>query len=47
MKVLEFRASKDSAGTYVFKQPRELAGSDTDLRKVTDRIKAMTEGLSA
>jgi type I restriction enzyme M protein len=32
---------------YVFEPPRELAEIDTDLKKVTDRIKAMIEGLSA
>jgi type I restriction enzyme M protein len=31
---------------YVFEPPRELAEIDTDLKKVTDRIKAMIEGLS-
>jgi type I restriction enzyme M protein len=29
---------------YVFEPPRELAEIDTDLKKVTDRIKAMIEG---
>ena len=32
---------------YIFEPPRELAEIDTDLKKVTDRIKAMIEGLSA
>ena len=32
---------------YVFEPPRELAEIDNDLKKVTDRIKAMIEGLSA
>ncbi len=32
---------------YVFEPPRELAEIDIDLKKVTDRIKAMIEGLSA
>ena len=32
---------------YVFEPPRELAEIDTDLKKVTDRIKAMIEGLTA
>ncbi len=32
---------------YVFEPPRELAEIDTDLKRVTDRIKAMIEGLSA
>jgi type I restriction enzyme M protein len=32
---------------YVFEPPRELAEIDTDLKKVTDRIKAMIERLSA
>ena len=32
---------------YVFEPPRELAQIDADLKKVTDRIKAMIEGLSA
>ncbi len=32
---------------YVFEPPRELAEIDTDLKQVTDRIKAMIEGLSA
>ena len=32
---------------YVFEPPRELAEIDTDLKLVTDRIKAMIEGLSA
>ena len=32
---------------YVFEPPRELAEIDSDLKKVTDRIKAMIEGLSA
>ena len=32
---------------YVFEPPRELVEIDTDLKKVTDRIKAMIEGLSA
>jgi type I restriction enzyme M protein len=32
---------------YVFKPPRSLAAIDADLKKVTDRIKAMIEGLSA
>jgi type I restriction enzyme M protein len=32
---------------YVFEPPRELAEIDADLKKVTDRIKAMIEGLSA
>ena len=32
---------------YVFEPPRELAEIDTDLKKVTDRIKAMIEGLLA
>ena len=31
---------------YVFEPPRELAEIDADLKKVTDRIKAMIEGLS-
>jgi type I restriction enzyme M protein len=31
---------------YVFEPPRDLAEIDTDLKKVTDRIKAMIEGLS-
>jgi type I restriction enzyme M protein len=32
---------------YVFEPPRELAEIDADLKKVTNRIKAMIEGLSA
>ena len=32
---------------YVFEPPRELAEIDADLKKVTDRIKAMIEALSA
>ena len=32
---------------YVFEPPRELAEIDADLKKVTDRIMAMIEGLSA
>ena len=32
---------------YVFEPPRELVEIDTDLKKVTDRIKAMIEGLTA
>jgi type I restriction enzyme M protein len=32
---------------YVFEPPRELAEIDADLKMVTDRIKAMIEGLSA
>lgn len=32
---------------YVFEPPRDLAEIDADLKKVTDRIKAMIEGLSA
>lgn len=32
---------------YVFEPPRELADIDADLKKVTDRIKAMIEGLWA
>jgi type I restriction enzyme M protein len=32
---------------YVFEPPRELVEIDTDLKKVTARIKAMIEGLSA
>ena len=32
---------------YVFEPPRELAEIDTDLKKVTDRILKMIEGLSA
>jgi type I restriction enzyme M protein len=32
---------------YVFEPPRELAEIDADLKKVTDRIKAMIEGLTA
>lgn len=32
---------------YVFEPARELAEIDADLKKVTDRIKAMIEGLSA
>ena len=32
---------------YVFEPPRELVEIDADLKKVTDRIKAMIEGLSA
>jgi type I restriction enzyme M protein len=32
---------------YVFEPPRELAEIDAELKKVTDRIKAMIEGLSA
>jgi type I restriction enzyme M protein len=32
---------------YVFEPPRNLAEIDADLKKVTDRIKAMIEGLSA
>ncbi len=31
---------------YVFEPPRDLAEIDADLRKVTDRIKAMIEGLA-
>jgi type I restriction enzyme M protein len=31
---------------YVFEPPRDLAEIDSDLKKVTDRIKAMIEGLS-
>jgi len=31
---------------YVFEPPRKLAEIDADLKKVTDRIKAMIEGLS-
>jgi len=32
---------------YVFEPPRELTEIDIDLKKVTDRIKAMIEGLTA
>jgi type I restriction enzyme M protein len=32
---------------YVFEPPRELAEIDADLKKVTDQIKVMIEGLSA
>ncbi|MBT9486757.1 MAG: SAM-dependent DNA methyltransferase [Rubrivivax sp.] len=32
---------------YVFEPPRELAEIDIDLKRVTDRIKSMIEGLSA
>ena len=32
---------------YVFEPLRELAVIDAELKKVTDRIKAMIEGLSA
>ncbi|NDU85730.1 MAG: SAM-dependent DNA methyltransferase, partial [Ferrovum sp.] len=32
---------------YVFQPPRELAEIDAELKHVTDRIKAMIEGLSA
>ncbi len=32
---------------YVFKPPRELAEIDADLKKVTERIKGMLEGLAA
>ena len=32
---------------YVFEPPRDLAEIDADLREVTDRIKAMIEGLAA
>ena len=32
---------------YVFEPPRELAEIDADLKKVTDRIMVMIEGLSA
>lgn len=32
---------------YVFEPPRELAEIDSDLKKVTDRIKAMIEGMAA
>jgi type I restriction enzyme M protein len=32
---------------YVFEPPRELAEIDADLKKVTDRIKAMIDGLTA
>jgi type I restriction enzyme M protein len=32
---------------YIFEPPRELAEIDSDLKKVTDRIKTMIEGLSA
>lgn len=32
---------------YVFEPPRELADMDADLKKVTDRIKAMDLRLSA
>jgi type I restriction enzyme M protein len=32
---------------YVFQPPRPLAAIDADLKQVTDRIKAMIEGLSA
>jgi type I restriction enzyme M protein len=32
---------------YVFEPPRELAEIDADLKRVTDRIKLMIEGLSA
>jgi type I restriction enzyme M protein len=32
---------------YVFEPPRELAEIDADLKQVTDRIKAMIEGLQA
>ena len=32
---------------YVFEPPRPLAEIDTDLLVVTDRIKAMIEGLAA
>jgi type I restriction enzyme M protein len=31
----------------VFEPPRALAEIDADLKQVTDRIKAMIEGLSA
>ena len=32
---------------YVFEPPRDLAEIDADLREVTNRIKAMIEGLAA
>ena len=32
---------------YVFEPPRSLAEIDADLKRSTDRIKAMIEGLSA
>ena len=32
---------------YVFEPPRPLAEIDADLKVVTDRIKAMIEGLAA
>ena len=32
---------------YIFEQPRDLADIDTDLKRCTDRIKAMIEGLAA
>lgn len=32
---------------YVFEPPRDLAEIDADLREVTDKIKAMLEGLAA
>ena len=32
---------------YVFEPPRDLAEIDADLLEVTDRIKAMIEGLAA
>jgi type I restriction enzyme M protein len=32
---------------YVFEPPRDLAEIDADLKKVTDRIKAMIDGLTA
>lgn len=32
---------------YVFEPPRDLAAIDADLKQVTDRIKAMIEGLTA
>ena len=32
---------------YVFEPPRPLAEIDADLKQVTDRIKAMIEGLAA
>lgn len=32
---------------YVFEPPRDLAVIDAELKRVTDRIRAMIEGLAA
>ena len=47
MRLSKHPASPHDACTHAFNPLRELAEIDTDLKQVTDRIKAMIEGLSA